>query len=545
MLARTARDILAAPGLRRLPAIRADYYTIGILVALGLGVLVRLPQVLAADFPLNDGGLFYQMTRDLQAANYRLPEWTTYNGGGIPYAYPPLAFYIAGFLDDVTPFSLLTVFRWLPFVFTSLTLLAFLQLARELLRSRLAVVAALAAFALIPRSFIWLIMGGGVTRSLGLLFAILALTQVVRLYRKDDRTALLLAVLFSAATVLSHLQTGWFLAFSIALFWAFCGRNRQGLTASALLAGGTLLVTAPWWLTVLAAHGAEPFLAANSTGGTVFSNEATRNSVLISLARAISTSEPFFPLIASLGLLGAVLCFASNRFLLPAWWLVIILLDVRAFATYASLPVALLAGIGVDEGLLPLLQRTSAQVLERGQKPLLGGHAKPLFVLGCLLYYAAFAAMVKEPGLGELSSLDPVPVAEREAMSAIRRDTPPGARVLLVPGRSWEVGNDAEWFPVLAARPSVVTVQGREWLPGNAFGRGISAYYAAWACAFEGTACLDQWTSDWGQAFDYVFLPARPGEGPCCPSLASSLRADARYREVWERAGGTLFQRLP
>ncbi|MGE5595040.1 MAG: hypothetical protein ACM3S1_03275 [Hyphomicrobiales bacterium] len=555
MLARSAREFLSAPRLPRVAALTIGYYEIGIAVALSLGVLVRAIQVFGADFPLNDGGLFYQMVRDLQANHYIPPATTTYNHTGIPYAYSPLAFYVAGFADDLSPFSLLTLFRLLPLLFTCLTLVAFWRLARTMLTSDMAVVAALAAFALIPRSFIWLVMGGGITRSLGLLFAILALEQIYRMYRRADTRTVVLASVFSAACVLSHLQTGWFLAYSAALMWAFLGRDRVGVRASLFVAAGVIALTSPWWLTVVSEHGVEPFVAANSTGGTVFSNDATRTSSLLSIARAISTSEPFFPLIAALGLLGAVLCFASNRFLLPAWWVAIILLDVRAFATYASLPIGLLAGVAVAEGLVPLLQRPSRLIPGkegatwlsapgRAEAPRRGwvAHARPLFVLGCLLYYAAFAAMVKEPGLGELTSLDTLTAGEREAMQWIAASTPEDARFLVIPGDSWETGKESEWFPALTGRTSVATVQGLEWVPDNAFGEGIEAYFAAWGCGFGNAECLDDWANRWDRPFDYVYLPARDGS-LCCGGLEASLAGDPRYLRVYDGAGGVVFER--
>jgi len=552
VVARSARDWLVWPRLR-LSSLTIDYYVIGLGVAFSLGVLVRAAQVFSADFPLNDGGLFYAMVRDLQANNYVLPAETSYNSAGIPYAYSPLAFYITGFLDDVTPFSLLTLFRFLPLLFSCLTLVAFWRLARVMLVSNVAVVAAVAAFALIPRSFIWLIMGGGLTRALGVFFAILALEQVYRLYRQPAQRTLALAIVFSAATVLSHLQTGWFLAFSTVLFALFLGRDRQGLRSSISLAAGTAALTAPWWLTVVAYNGVDPFLAANSTGGTVFSNDANRLSVMLSIARAISTSEPFFPVLASLGLLGAVLCFATNRFLLPAWWVVIILLDIRAFATYASLPIGLLAGIAVAEGLLPLLRRGFRQdrrsesgewVPETGSPPTtrdLLAHAKPLFVLGCLLYYAAFAATVKQPGLGELTSLDALDPSQRQAMDWIATSTPTDATFLVIPSSAWETGKELEWFPVLARRPSVATVQGTEWVP-DAFAHRINDYYGAWGCAFGSTSCLEQWETSTGLAYTHVYLPTSNGR-PCCSNLEASLRGDPGYRLVYEGPGGAVFER--
>ena len=70
------------------------------ILAIAVGCIVRARPVLLADFPLNDGGLFFQMTEELQRAHYRLPMFTDYNALQIPFAYPPFGFYMAGLVSD-------------------------------------------------------------------------------------------------------------------------------------------------------------------------------------------------------------------------------------------------------------------------------------------------------------------------------------------------------------------------------------------------------------------------------------------------------------
>ena len=137
-----------------LPAGRADLtraeYIAALSAVLVLGFAVRAIFVLGAGFPINDGGMFYAMARDLQANSYALPAFTSYNGGEIPFAYPPAGFYIAAFLDDHTPISLLASFQYLPLMFSTLTIAAFWLLAKDLLRSRIATVSAVFFFAMMP-----------------------------------------------------------------------------------------------------------------------------------------------------------------------------------------------------------------------------------------------------------------------------------------------------------------------------------------------------------------------------------------------------------
>ena len=154
------------------------------LLALLAGGLLRLSFAWSASFPLNDGGLFYLMVQELRQAGYRLPSFTAYNGGQIPFAYPPLGLYLAGLVADLGRWSLLDVFRLLPAVLSVATIPAFYALARDVLPTRTATVGAVLAFAFMPGSFAWQIMGGGVTRAPGMLLATLAVQQAYRLYTR-------------------------------------------------------------------------------------------------------------------------------------------------------------------------------------------------------------------------------------------------------------------------------------------------------------------------------------------------------------------------
>ena len=103
-------------------------------------------------------------------------------------------------------------------------------------------------------------------------------------------------------------------------------------------------------------HGFAPFIAAGATGGTVFGTH--RGEALTKLAFfGLGTAEPLFPLIGALAILGAFATLTRRGAFLPLWWLTIILLDTRAGATYASIPVALLAGLAITEVIVPIIVR--------------------------------------------------------------------------------------------------------------------------------------------------------------------------------------------
>lgn len=538
------------------PLFAAEHlYVLGTIAAIALGVGIRAAHIFSTRFPLNDGGLFYAMARDLQSNTFRLPEATSYNVASLPFTYPPLGLYIAALLDKVTPFGLMDLFRLLPLLYTSLSIVAFYFLARRILPSRVAVVAATFAFALVPRSFVWLLMGGGVTRGLGLLFAIVALHEVHRTFTTFKMRYAFSAALFCGLTILSHLETGWFLAFSIAIFFLWFGKERHSVTSSVVVAGSTVLVIAPWMLAVLGAHGSEPFLAANSSGGSVFSGGSITEYALTSLVRLISTSEPYFPVIGMLGVVGLLSAIKHRLTVLAVWWAATILLDVRAFPTFTTIPIAMLAGMAVSDVVIPMIDRGrqgwDQTATVRGANGSSGVPSpeyiaipgwQTLAVLGALVLYALVGSMLRKPGLGgEGEYLTSLSVGQRTAMHWIDQKTPPASEFLVVPRTPWQVDKESEWFPVLADRVSVATVQGTEWLPDNGFDLAVAAYDSAWDCGYHSSRCLGLWAESSGKTFDYVYLTAND-RFQCCGTLLESLERDDDYQKVYEGPGGTIFK---
>lgn len=469
-------------------------------------------------------------------------------------------------MTDLTPLSLLDIFRWLPLALTSATIVAFMFLARAILPSTMTVVAAVVAFALIPRSFLWLLMGGGITRSLGFLFAILSLHQMYLLYTQRQWRFALWATLFSGLTVLSHLGTAPFLAFSIALFFLFYGRHKLGVMGSLVVALGTLIISAPWWATVISRHGVEPFLAASATGGSIFTDSDIRRGVLGLLARlgigsatGGSTAEALFPLLGTLALFGTLASLTSRQFLLPVWWLAILLLEPRAGLTYATIPVSLLAGVGLMEALLPLLNLRPAKrptFTAPGDDASLSMALRSrwwsLGILGVLLGYLTFSAVFTHPALqAETRFLVSLSQEERRAMEWVARSTPVASRFLVLPEsewNSWETDKTSEWFPVLAQRASVATVQGSEWIPHKVFEKRRQSFKQLRECTQGIAACLDDWSKETGNTFTHVYIsyPTLPEDRSyllCCRLLIQTLKEDPRYELIYSGPGARIFAR--
>jgi hypothetical protein len=524
-----------------LPPVQRDRtYLVALALAVALGVAVRAYHVLSQDFPLNDGGLFFAMVRDLQAAHYHLPAFTSYNGAGIPYAYSPLGFYLAGLLDDWTPLTLLHVFRWLPLTVTALIVVAFAWLARALLASRWAVVAAVVAFGLLPRSYIWMLMGGGLTRSLGFLFALVTLVLLYAVYTERRWRYVPLVAASAALTVVSHLGTAPFVAFTGVLFLIAYGRHRQAVLASVVAAAGAGLLSAPWWLTVIQAHGLEPFLAASATGGSIFRSLSLSDTISTLAQLGLGTGESVLALIGMLGALGFFYALSMGDWLLPAWWIAIVTLDARQGSTFSTVPVALLAGVAVVQLLLPAMRRLPVATLRRSP-----GRAawSPAFVLSVFALFAGASAFLKTTpvpgGMSDMASLSP---QERAAIDWVGRRTPVNANILIVAGTPWEIDRNSEWLPVLARRKSVATVQGFEYRPIGEFARKKQQYIDLQGCAAWVSRCLQDWSRVTGLGFTHVYIPKSP-DRDCCRLLRYSLERDPSYRKIYDGPGAVLFAR--
>jgi hypothetical protein len=514
-------------------------YAALIVGAIVAGCGLRLGLVLASDFPLNDGGLFYVMARDIQANGYALPAFTSYNHDAIPFGYPPLAMYAAALVNDATGVSLIQLFRFLPLLASCLSIPAFFLLAREMLTSRRAIVLATFIFGMLPAGFMWMIMGGGLTRSFGFLFALLALHQAQQMYARRQAWRVAPVALLSALTLMSHLEMGWYVAFSGGLLMLAYARDWYGLRVSAAVGVETVLLASPWWLTVVSHHGFGPLLEAAHSG----SYPTAGPLMLLSFD---PTVEPLFALVASLALLGAYSCLLHRRYWLPGWVVAAAMLDVRAFPTSSAVAIALLAAIGIEDVLLPMLDhaawfRPSIEFRRAAVTPprwLMGA------LLGAIIAYASVSGLISSPKL--LSGIKP---QERDAMAWAGANTTPDSRFLIMTGKKWPVDRAAEWFPALTNRRSIATVQGSEWLPDHVFNRDINQYIDLQGCAVELDDCILDWSARTGKEFDYVYVPqmdARLGKndtGPCCLSLVASMKADPRFTLVYDGAGALIFRR--
>jgi hypothetical protein len=507
-----------------------DWDALLLFTALLFGAVVRFVPAASSGFPLNDGGMFYVMARDLAANHFLPPHFTSYNLAHIPFAYPPLGLYAAAILSFLLPVSELQVFLWLPPFVNALSIFFFFKFAAQFLPSRTAAGLAALAYALSSRAFLWQVMGGGVTRAFGMLFLILMLWQAARLFKEYSPRRLFLTALFGALTVLSHPQTALHAALGGLTLFLFYGRSKRGLASALGVALGVFLLTSPWWMTVLLRYGFEPLLSAGQT------SRRTLEFYLIVLQLHSPANYLALPFLISF-YVGLWLSLKQRNFFYIAWILLTYLTDTRGGDGVALLAESLLAGNG-------LLQLAAWVARSDGAQPetALAKPAAQILVFGfgfCFL----LAASVADFQLVN-TSLKP---ADLETIAWVNANVEDGQIFWLSTGREFSMSDPMqEWFPALTNQRSLTTLQGLEWNLAEKFFPWYEQLAAFQRCA--DLDCVAAWRAANGVEYDYWMLTVPSEEDKSefagyLRSLALSARASGEHTLVFESQTALIFKK--
>jgi hypothetical protein len=420
-----------------------------LIVVIAAVVAFRVYLLAATDFPINDGGLFYAFVQGIARTFPALPESVSYNGLTIPFAYPPLAFWIGALLTKLG-LAPLEVVRVTPIVMNIVYILLFALLLLRSGRSALFTGLALLCLCTMPRSFGWLVMGGGLSRGLGAIFLLLTLLAIGIPGRERGPPLplwrLALAGVTVGAAILSHLEWGIDAAACVIVSRALGSPSMKDFVRSNLIAGSVAaIMVSPWLLLVIQVHGLAPLLAA---GGSSSWSLLTPIGHIISFLLSSLTN----PLI----LIGGVIALRRREYFWPAFFLLCLVLTPRHAFTPATLALAVFCAQAVMS-LYDLMAR-------RGSSP------KRAAVIAAVAAAAAISFQAYRGIAAGKASYRPLDGEVRAAMAWVAA-THPHSAFLVVTNEPWWLDASAEWFPILARARSVNTVQGREWLPSHAFAR--------------------------------------------------------------------------
>ena len=518
---------------------KTSLFLVTILTLTGFFIRFYAPSV--SVIPVNDGGLFYSMIEDLGSNHYLLPLVTSYNHADIPYAYPPFAFYLYGLIADLAHIQLLDLMRILPSFISALTIPALYTLALKVTESKGASILATAAFAFIPRAFEWIIMGGGATRSLGLLFALLALQRIYSLFSIGKSTDLIPAIIFSSLVVYTHPEAAVHTALSSIFFYLWLNRTRKGAVHAILIATGVLIITSPWWATIIQRHGLSVMLAPMTA---VSQDNINLPARIFQLFIFQFTDEPLLDLFGLLGLIGMFTLFAHKRYLVPVWLLTIYLIEPRGSMLYIMTPLAIAIGYGLEKIILPglnIADKPSTAHQDDSELPweqhLLSGNMAKIFIVFVFAYGVMSSFYVVSESLINLT----LTTQDLEALEWVHNNTPENGIFLVITQNHPLLDSSSEWFPALSNRKSAATVYGYEWVNDGFFGKRMNRARELQACASQDTPCLDTWYSSTNPAF--VYIRKLKSNKPVDVPLIDHLQFSPQYEAIFENETVIIFRK--
>jgi len=231
-----------------------------------IGIILRTYHLFIVGFskPWRFGGLYLEFARQIYLNNYafseRIPYYTL---GGLPFAYPPLPFYIESFLVFTLGFPEFLIVNLLPVVLSVLSLIMFYVLIIKFFKNQYAQLISLAFYSLFPICYAEQLEGAGLAESFGTLFIILLILAFWYTYKKPYQIPRLLLTAFTwALTVMASPASAYLSVFIFLTYFLLILKkgktNLKKLVLHTLLLGVlAILISGIYWIPVVRNHGLE------------------------------------------------------------------------------------------------------------------------------------------------------------------------------------------------------------------------------------------------------------------------------------------------
>lgn len=492
--------------------------------------LIYYSYLLSHPYPSFGAGLFLEIAAQISGNGYALPETIPhYASDGIPFAYPPFSFYLVAVLQDVFGLDPVQLSRVLPGLVAIIYVVPVYLVARELLTTKQQASFATLLVAVSPPVLQWHISAGGLVRSFAFLFAVAGIYTGLRLFKTRNAQWVVPSLVLFSLTVLSHPQYTAFFVLTYLLLYAVYDRTLPGLVSGAIVGVGGLVLTAPWWGQVVAAHGPDVFLAASGTHGGIGSGiHDLLGSFSLNLGR--ETIEVLWGVVP---LAGAAYLLSERRYFVPVWLVGIGV--ALASARFVFLIGAIATAALLFEVVIPFLARTLRSVVDTQNAAMFSIVLIATAGMGAGTLYASSQLPSHAGSASQPQFIDDNDV---EAMEWVQAETAPNEDFVVM-------GDAAEWFPYMTKRTILVGPWGVEWKSSDAYQHQLTGYKALSACQSEG--CLTATMAKRDISPSYIYVPrdgytVRGMHKNPDGKLRQELLASERYRLVFENEGVMIYQ---
>jgi hypothetical protein len=457
------------------------------LAAAAVAVALSATYVLTHPYPSYGAGLYMHIAELIRVNGYRLPDAIHAYAGTIPAAYPPLMFYAAAFVVDVTGVSPLTYARLVPAAVTVIALVPFYLLAGELTRTRRQAGFATLLLATSPAALQWHISAGGIVRAPAFALSLAGVYAGVQVFTNGRRRWAAAGLVLFGLSILSHPVYTAFFGLSWLVLYAFHDRTLRGLAVGASVAAGGVLLAAPWWLSVVASQGPGVFFAA---AGTHSGLGGGPHRLLDQFVYPLDPSVAVVFFVAVFA--AAAWMFRERRYFLPVWFVAVAY--VIGKERFQFVPGSLMVALVFFDVVVPTIRRRVEGVDQRHVAAVLVAAVLVPATVGTLYAGGALASAHH----GSPSQPAFIDDSDRAAMAWAAENTAPDADFVVA-------GDAAEWFPLLTDRPISIGPWGVEWTTPERYETQLSLYRDVSHCG--SAACLSWQLERAGVYPDYVYVP--------------------------------------
>lgn len=498
-------------------------------MAIGTGLFVHFVYLITHPYPAYGAGLYLQIAEEISAHGYALPERIPlYTDDGVPFAYPPLMYYVSAVIMDMTGVDPITLSRLLPGFVTVLYLIPFYYLAREILESTPQAGFATIVLAVTPPVLQWHLSAGGVVRAPAFLFALTGAYTGIKLFKTSNMRWVIPSTVLFGMTILTHPVYTVFFGTTYLLMFACFSRTPRGLVYGAFVAGGGILLASPWWLQIIATHGADIFTAASGT------HSGLGGGVGRFLDQFVYPLEPELPAIFFVGsFAGTVYLIRKRRFFLPLWLVAAaFMLGKLRFQFPAG---AMMLSILVFEVIVPRIRYLSAKTRYSRSAPLVVVMVIALIISSVGVSYAAGGLNSNFDSSTQPAFMDD---DDKAAMEWIQENTVSDSEFVVL-------GDVAEWFPLMTDRAILVGPWGVEWEGHENYRHHLSLYKRLSRC--PGKACLTKKMVANDVDPNYIYVPknhytVRGIDQYQKPWMREQMVDSDRYKLIYENEGAMVFR---
>lgn len=416
-------------------------------IVFAVALALRLPYYMDGLRPLNDGGMFALLLDWMRTHHLQWPTHLDYNRLNIPMGYPPLGFYLAALATSLPGQGTLLVMTWEPLLFNLATIAAAYFIAHEVYKDPFLRLLTALVYSVVGWTCMWLIMGGGITRSPGEFFCLLGIAMFLRSCNRQSMKLATVTGVLGGLTLLTHLECILMLVISLPVL-AVCFPRPLANLGRMMYAGCVgVVITIPWLLWMWTHIGFGPMINALHSGyGNTNFDFTLPLLLVVAVILAWAARFPFL-----IWLMAEFIGIRRNpathsiviRAIIIAWIATVLVMVFFRFVRSPRWQKVLTAALALAMA-IPM-----PSILDKRTDRL-----------------ADLVANTR----AQLSS------DEREAMQAVPLYTRPEARFVVLSERTenWFMDFEAEWFPYYANRHCMNTAQGREWLPNRDFQRATN-----------------------------------------------------------------------